>query len=60
MKITTAKTDTKVSSSWLEEKRAAQNKWHAKSYTYKTLIDKLLLIGGDFVYIYQQQVILWY
>lgn len=40
---------TTTSSSWVLEKKKLQDKWKKKSNSYKTLIDKMLFSGGDFV-----------
>jgi hypothetical protein len=41
-------------SSWIEGKKKEQNVWRKKSNSYKTVIDRMLFSGGDFVFIPQK------
>lgn len=37
--------------SWIKDRKADQNKWKKTSPSYKTVIDKMMALGGDFVFI---------
>jgi len=51
MKITVSLSSHLDVKSWITDKIKAQNAWKSKSSSYRSLINKILQLGGDFVFI---------
>lgn len=51
MKITVSLSSQPDVKSWITDKIKAQNVWKSKASSYRSLINRLLQLGGDFVFI---------